>query len=80
MGVKQRSCETTIVILRFPTIIIIIILSRESMAARRTPWSKVVIFGTLIQDSPIIPHSKLMVASSCATNRSKLNMHSCLLL
>jgi hypothetical protein len=61
LGVKQRSCKTTIVILRFP---IIIILPWESMAARRTPWPKVVKFGTLIQDSPMNPHSKFVVASS----------------
>ena len=44
-------------------IIIIIILPLESMAAHRTPWLKVVKFGTLIQDSPISPHSKFKVAS-----------------
>ena len=32
----------------------------------RTPWYKVVKFGTLIQDSPISPHSKFEVASPWA--------------
>ena len=32
------------------------------MAAHRTQWQKVVKFGTLIQDSPISPHSKFEVA------------------
>ena len=36
--VKQRSCETPIVFLVIPIIIIIVILSWESMAAHRTPW------------------------------------------
>ena len=36
LGVKQQSCETTIVIVSFP--IIIIFLPWESMAAHRTPW------------------------------------------
>ena len=61
LGVKQRSCETPVVFVRFP--IIITILPLESMAAHRTPGSKVMKFGTLIQDSPISPHSKYEVAS-----------------
>ena len=61
LGVKQRSCETPIVFVRFP--IIITILPLESMAAHRTPGSKVMKFGTLIQDSPISPHSKYEIAS-----------------
>ena len=61
LGVKQRSCETPIVFVRFP--IIITILPLESMAAHRTPCSKVMKFGTLIQDSPIRPPSKFEVAS-----------------
>ena len=44
LGVKQRSCETPIVFVRFP--IIITILPLESMAAHRTPGSKVMKFGT----------------------------------
>jgi hypothetical protein len=50
LGVKQQSCETTIIILRFP-IIIIIFLQWEYMAAHGMQWSKVVKFGTLNQDS-----------------------------
>ena len=63
IGGQAGSCETTIVIVRLP---IIISLQWESMAAHRTPWSKVVKCGTLIQDSPIIPWSKFVVASSWA--------------
>ena len=54
--------EASIVILHFP--IFIIFLPWESKAAYRTPWSKVVKFGTLILDRPMIPHSKFVVASS----------------
>ena len=45
LGVKQRSCETPIVFIHFP--VIITILPLESMAAHRTPCSKVMKFGTL---------------------------------
>ena len=60
LGVKQRSCETTIVIVGF---LIIIFLPWESMAAHRMPWLKVVKFGTLVQDRPISPTSQFQVAS-----------------
>ena len=46
--------------------IIIINLPWESMAAHRTPWCKVVKFGTLVQDPPISPWSKFEVASPTA--------------
>ena len=62
---QAAKLQNPIVFVRFPIIIIIIIiiLPLESMAAHRTPWSKVVKFGTLIQDSPIRPPSKFEVAS-----------------
>ena len=53
---SSKAARQPIVFEYFP--IIIIILSWESMAAHRTPWSKVVKFGTLVQDSPISPSSK----------------------
>ena len=62
---QAAKLQNPIVFVRFP-IIIIIILPLESMAAHRTPCSKVMKFGTLIHDSPIRPPSKFEVASPWA--------------
>ena len=79
LGVKQRSCETPIVFVLFPIIRGQAAKLRDTYCFRTfsyyyypaigvygSPWLKVVKFGTLIQDSPISPHSKFEVASPWA--------------
>ena len=59
LGAKQRSCEAPIVI---GGIIIILLPSWVSKPAPISAWSKVVKFGTLIGDSPLVQFTKCHVS------------------